>query len=159
MRVGDPKHQGEVFDGRFQEVSTRGMGMQIPHCLVSEVSVQDSDRGAGTVCSGDPAATVRMEEGRDPSGQCADRPHPSGAIDTAEVCGFRAGGVSERQECDQDLRSASGAQATVLGTAFLGERILCEHSGSGRGADPQICALAVEERSNHGSAQAMEEVI
>ena len=53
MWVGDPKHQREVFDGRFQKVSTRGMGMQIPFGLVSEVSIQDFERGYRQISSRD----------------------------------------------------------------------------------------------------------
>ncbi len=46
-----------------------------------------------------------------------------------------------------------------LGTAFLGERVLRQYSRSERGPNPQICAVAVEKRPNHGSAQVMEKVI
>ena len=159
MRVGDPRHQREVFGGRFQEVSTRGMGMQIPHCLVSEVPVQASDRGAGAVCSRYHQATVRVEESRDRCGQCANRPHPFGVVDTAEALGIGIGGFSEGQECDQNLRYASGAEAPVLGEAFLGKGILCQHGRLGRGANSQVCSVAIEQGSNHGSAQNMEEMI
>ena len=158
MWVGDPKHQREVFDGRFQKVSTRSMGMQIPSGLVSEVSLQDFEWGCGQISSRDHQATVRVEEGRDFGWQCTDRPHPFGLVDTAEVFGFRVRRVCERQECNQDFRYASRAEAAVLGQTFLGERVLCQHSRSGRGPNPQVCAVAVKKRSNHRSTQAMERV-
>ena len=159
MWVGDPKHQREVFDGRFQKASTRSMGMQIPSGVVSEVSIQDFERGYRQISSRDHKATVRMEEGGDLGWQCTDRPHPFGFVDTAEVFGFRVGRISERQECNQDVRYASRAEAAVLGTTFLGERVLRQHSRSGRGGNPQICAVAVEKRSNHRSTQVMEKVM
>lgn len=159
MWVGDPKHQREVFDGRFQEVSTRGMGMQIPSGLVSEVSIQDFKRGYRQISSRDHKATVRVEEGGDPGWQCTDRPYPFGFVDTAEVFSFRVGRVSERQECNQDFRYASRAEAAVLGTTFLGERVLCQHSRPRRGGDPQICAVAVKKRPSHRSTQFMEKVM
>ena len=110
MWVGEPNHQREVFNGRFQKVSTRGMGMQIPSGLVSEVSIQDFKRGYRQISSRDHKATVRVEEGGNSCWQCADRPHPFGFVDTAEVFGFRVGWISERQECNQHFRYASSPE-------------------------------------------------
>jgi hypothetical protein len=81
--VGDPKDQKEVFNESVQEVSTRGMGMQIPRCMVPEVSVPDSEGATRANCTRDHQAVVRMEEGGDPGRQCPDRPYPSGTERTA----------------------------------------------------------------------------
>jgi hypothetical protein len=159
MWVGDPNHQREVFNGRFQKVSTRGMGMQIPSGLVSEVSIQDFERGYRQISSRDHKATVRVDEGGNPGWQCTDRPHPFGFIDTAEVFSFRVGRVSERQECNQDFRYASGVAEAVLGTTFLVERILCQYRRTRRGANPEICTVAIKKRPNHRANQVMEKVI
>ena len=51
MQGGGPKHQKEVFDERFQEISTPSLAMQIPYSLVFEVSIQNFERrgwGIGT---------------------------------------------------------------------------------------------------------------
>ena len=37
MLAGDPKHHKEAKYESIQEISTRGMGLQIPYCVVSEV--------------------------------------------------------------------------------------------------------------------------
>ena len=39
--VGDPKYQKEVFNERFQGISTCGLAIQIPYSTVSEVPIQN----------------------------------------------------------------------------------------------------------------------
>ena len=107
MWLGDPNHQREVFNGRFQKVSTCGMGMQIPSGLVSEVSIQDFERGHRQISSRDHKATVRVEEGGDFSWQCTDRPDPFGFVDTAEVFGGRSGEDVVKANCYQKVREKS----------------------------------------------------
>lgn len=159
MWVGDPKHQREVFNERFQETSTCGMGMQIPPGLVSQVSLQDSERRSRKISSRYHKATMRMEEGGNTGRQYPSRPYPSGCVDATEVFRIRVGGFCERQECDQDIRQASGTEASVLGSAFLGERILCQYRRTGRGPNQEICTVATKKRPNHRATQVMEKVI
>ena len=61
--VGDPRDQKEVFNESVQEISTRGMGMQIPRRMVPEVSIPDSDGATRPNGARDHQAVVRMEEG------------------------------------------------------------------------------------------------
>ena len=159
MRVGDPKHQREVFNERFQETSTCGMAMQIPSGVVSEVSLQDFERRVGKISTRYHKTTMRMEEGRNTGRQYPGRPCPSGCVDTTKVFCIGVGGFSERQECDQNIRHASGTEEELLGAAFLGERILCECRRTGRGPIPVICAVATEKRPNHRATQVVEKVI
>ena len=158
MWVGDAKHQREVFNERFQETSTCSMGMQIPPSLVSEVSLQDFERRSRKISSRYHKATMRMEKGRNTGRQYPSRPYPSGSVDTTEVFRIRVGGFSERQECDQNIRQASGTEAPVLGSAFLGERILCQYRRTGRRANQEICSVAAKKRPNHRPAQVVEKV-
>ena len=92
MWVGDPRHQREVFNERFQETSTCGMAMQIPSGVVSEVSLQGFERRSRKIGSRYHKATMRMEEGRNTGRQYPGRPYPSGSFGTAEVFCVRVGG-------------------------------------------------------------------
>lgn len=94
MCVDDPKHQRNVFGGRFQEAMTCGVGMQIPSCQVSEVSIQDFEGGDREFVSKYHQATMRVEESGDFGRQCADRPYPFGVVDTARIFLFRVCRVS-----------------------------------------------------------------
>ncbi len=46
--MGDPKYQKEVFNERFQQISTRSMVMQMPYCLVSKVPTHDLMENSGS---------------------------------------------------------------------------------------------------------------
>ena len=88
MWVGDPKHQREVFDDRFQKTSTCGMAMQIPSGVVSKVSFQGFERRIRKISSRYHKTTMRMEEGRNTGRQYPGRPCPSGCVDTTKVFGI-----------------------------------------------------------------------
>jgi hypothetical protein len=122
MWVGDPKHQREVFNERFQKAITCGMGMQIPSGLVSEVSIQDIGGGDREIGSGYHQATMQLEGCADFGRQCAKRPYPFGVIDTPKVFCFKVCRFSEGKECDQDIRYASCTEEAVLGRHFWSKR-------------------------------------
>ena len=104
------------------------MGMQIPRCVVSKVSIQDFDGRHWQISSRYYQAPMRMEANRNIRGQRADRPYPFGAICSAKILNFRDNRFHKREECHKNIRYASGAKETILGQALLGEGILCKHS-------------------------------
>ena len=103
------------------------MGMQIPSCLVPQISVLHSQRSHREVCKGHNPATVRMEEDRNRRGERPCGPYPSDSFGSPEIFDIRGGRISERQERNQNFRFASGTEKEILGAAFLGEGILREH--------------------------------
>ena len=61
--------------------------------------------------------------------------------------------ISEREECDKGVWSVLGYEEAALGTALLGEGVLCQHSRPERRANKKICKVADKERQNHESTQ------
>lgn len=139
---GDPKRQKEVFSETVQQVSTRGMAMQIPCSLVPEIPVSNSARRAWAIAEGYPEAIMRVEANRDPGRKHPGWPYPSCFIHTAEVLHSRGNRVFERQERNQDIRYASWTEKTLLGPTFLVERVLRQHHWFGRRPDQAICSVA-----------------
>ena len=103
---GDPVEQKEVFIETVQKVSTRVMGMQIPHSMVPEIPFQNPDRRAWAVVTGYYPAIVRMAWDRDSGRQHPDRPPPFDSGRTAEILNRGSGGIHKGQKRHKDLRSA-----------------------------------------------------
>lgn len=76
-----------------------------------------------------------MEEVGDSGKESPGRPCPLGTVNTTEVFRCRGSRVSEREECNKNLRLPDPPEETILGKAFLGKRILRKHGRPGRRED------------------------
>ena len=94
---GDPKHQKEVFNERFQEISTRSLPMQIPYTVGAPVKTGEDwwmkvPYGEGVANHTGPESCVDARKG----------------IDEALTGEARAGLLS--RESYHNLRGADGVQ-------------------------------------------------
>ena len=106
--------------------------MQIPYCVVSEVSVSSIAGRESEVCGGEREDVVWVERVGSGGVECSKRSCACDIGNTAEVFGVRSDGNVEGEDDDQDVPEFSGDEKeAVLGESFLGERILCEHDWAG----------------------------
>lgn len=71
-----------------------------------------------------------MEGGRDDRAEGDGGSYPFAGVDPAEVQRVEFHGVSEGEECAEDLRSACELEIQIWEPTLLDERLLCEHSGA-----------------------------
>ena len=108
-----------------------------------DASVPDVVSGHGRGGPGKGAHPTDLRSVRDShfdwSGECRSRADPGQCA--ADARPKRDHAADQRAKCDETLRRVSNVEETVLGTAFLGSRILLHDRGSGDGGDRVVASI------------------
>ena len=124
---------------------TFAVWMQVPYCILSEVSLSDIQRCDRWICQATSVSTVQAKGASSGAGvECAAWPCASDSWDTAEVCGVRVHGIPKRQTGDTIVLTIRKSGETVLGQTLVGARLLCQHGWTGWGENPKVCPMARE---------------
>jgi len=129
------------------------MALSVSCCLGTDVSVSDPNRsGKAGRRSRDPG-DLRVCGIRGRGAECAAGSCASGGDDPAEGIDIGVAGPVEGSDVDGVVPPVSVLEEkAVLGQSFLGQGLLCGHSGIGCGHDTQVCPLPGEEGAAVGAA-------
>ena len=105
---------------------------------------------------GSDSSDMRLCRLRGSGAECAARPRSSCGDDSAEAIGFGIAGSVKGSDVDEDVQAVSATQEeAVLGQSFLGQGLLCGHSGFGCGHDTQVCPLSGGKGEAAGAASTL----
>ena len=104
------------------------MGVQVSHRIYTQVAVENRLLGDERRYPGYDPGPVQVERGNDHRGKSDARSHSSAAVDPTKIFGIQLHGISEREKCDDDFRASRKFKVQIWQQAFLGNRVLCQHS-------------------------------
>jgi hypothetical protein len=128
------------------------MALSVSCCMGTEVSVPDLDRCGKIGSRSRGPGDLRVCGLRADGAECAAGSRASSGDDPAEGINIRFVGSVEGTDFDEAVPPVSVfEEEAVLGQSFLGQGILCGHSGIGCGHDMQVCPLPGEEGAAVGA--------
>jgi len=119
------------------------MAVHVSHCILSEVSVQDTRRQGGSNSTQSFIQTVRSERPDDDRGdKHPSRSCPHDPLHSTQVFSIGDHGVPEGQDRHQTLSRTARSDQAVLGTPHLVARVLRLYHRSQRGSDSKVRQVA-----------------
>src|SRR5271157_4425244 len=132
----------------MEKAVARGLPVQLPHSMVSQVPIANPGRRCGKVCRRTNKGYLRVEAQRDRGTGGDERPRASGGERSAKSIDFRIDGVLERQDSHRSLPTLQAPEAeTILGKSFLEPRLLRDEDRAGRGEDTTLRAIPGRQRA------------
>ena len=129
----------------------RGLPVQLPHCVVPQVSISNPGRSRSEVRRRTYQGSLRMEGRSDRRTECDERSRASGGNRSAESLAIRVDGSSEGQDSHRIVQNLQEPEAeTILGESFLEPRLLRNDYRSGRGEDTTVRATSGRQGAARG---------
>ena len=128
MSVQVIKKPGKTVKPYGRKFSTQQMGVQVSHRIYTQVSEENRLLGDERRYPGYYQGPVQVERSNDHRGKSDAGSHSSSVVDPAKIFGIQLHGISEREKCDDDFRASRKFEVQIWQQAFLGNRVLCQHS-------------------------------